>query len=74
MENIEKIYFDSLYSKYNTFRLNKSQMSEVCNQSESTLDRLRRDGLGCDFQKESGMVYYPLDKVVTHLQNTMKTL
>ena len=74
MENIEKMYFEMIFTKYKTLRLNKSQMSEVCNQSESTLDRLRREGMGCEYSKESGMVYYPLDKVVFHLTKTMKTV
>lgn len=74
MNEIETVYFKMLFDKYNTMRLNKSQMSEVCNQSESTLDRVRRDGMGCEYSKESGMIYYPLDKVVFHLTKTMKTL
>ena len=74
MNEIETVYFKMLFDKYNTMRLNKSQMSEVCNQSESTLDRVRRDGMGCEYSKESGMIYYPLDKVVFHLTKTIKTL
>ncbi len=74
MESIEKIYFEMIFQKYKTLRLNKSQMSEVCNQSESTLDRIRRDGMGCEYSKESGMIFYPLDKVITHLLKTMKTV
>jgi len=74
MNEIENVYFKMLFDKYNTMRLNKSQMSEVCNQSESTLDRVRRDGMGCEYSKESGMIFYPLDKVVFHLTKTIKTL
>ena len=74
MEDIEKMYFEMIFNQYKTMRLNKTQMSEVCNQSQSTLDRLRYEGLGCEYSKESGMIYYPLDKVINHLQNTMKTV
>ncbi|MCX6076468.1 MAG: hypothetical protein NTW78_06215 [Campylobacterales bacterium] len=74
MSDIEKMYFQMLFDKYKTMRLNKSQMCEVCNQSDSTLDRIRREGMGCEYSKDSGMIYYPLDKVVKHLTKTMKTL
>lgn len=74
MDEIEKIYFQILFEKFKTLRLNKIQMGEVCNQSESTLDRIRRDGMGCEYSKDCGMIYYPLDKVVKHLTKTMKTL
>jgi hypothetical protein len=74
MENNDKMYFEMIFSKYNTLRLNKIQMSEVCNQSESTLDRLRREGMGCEYSKESGMVFYPIHEVVNHLLTTMKTV
>jgi hypothetical protein len=49
-------------------------MAEVSHQSESTLDRIRRNGMGCSYSKESGMVLYPLDKVVEHVMKTMKTV
>ena len=74
MDNTEKIYFEMIFEKYNTLRLNKFQMSEVSNQSESTLDRLRNNGLGCEFSKEGGKILYPIDKVVNHLLKTMKTV
>jgi hypothetical protein len=73
MNEIETIYFKTLFEKYHTLRLNKSQMSEVCNLSESTLDRIRRNGLGCEYTKDGGMIYYPLDKVVSYITKTMKT-
>lgn len=74
MSDLEKMYFEMLFSQYKTMRLNKTQMGEVCNQSESTLDRLRREGLGCESTSDSGMIYYPLDKVAKHLTKAMKTL
>ena len=74
MEDIEKMYFEMIFEKYNTLRLNKIQMAEVCNQSESTLDRIRREGMGCEYSKDSGKIFYPLDKVVFHLTKTMKTV
>jgi hypothetical protein len=73
MKETEEMYFNVLFKEYKTLRLNKSQMAEVCNQSESTLDRVRREGMGCEFCKDSGMIYYPLDKVVTHLTKTIVT-
>lgn len=73
MDTTEKMYFEMIFQKYNTLRLNKTQMAEVCNQSESTLDRIRREGLGCEYSKESGMIFYPLDKVVHHLTKVMRT-
>ena len=74
MDTTEKMYGEMIFKKYNTLRLNKSQMAEVCNQSESTLDRIRKEGMGCEYSKESGMIFYPLDKVINHLLNTMKTV
>ncbi|WP_319577452.1 hypothetical protein [uncultured Desulfobacter sp.] len=73
MDNTKKMYFEMIFNKFGTMRLNKKQMGEICNQSESTLDRIRRDRMGCEFSKESGMIFYPLDKVVEHLLKTKKT-
>ena len=74
MDDIFKMYIEMISKRYNTFRLNKSQMCEVFNQSTSTLDRLRENGLGCEFSKEGGKIFYPIDKVVKHLLKTMKTV
>jgi hypothetical protein len=74
MNDSYTMYSEMIFKKYNTFRLSKHQMSEVCNQSESTLDRLRTEGLGCEYSKERGQILYPIDKVVNHLLKTMKTV
>jgi hypothetical protein len=74
MDDAKKMYVEMLFKEYKTLRLNKTQMAEVSHQSESTLDRIRRNGMGCSYSKESGMVLYPLDKVVEHVMKTMKTV
>jgi hypothetical protein len=74
MDDIFKMYFETIFKQYKTLRLNKSQMSEVCNLSKSTLDRHREKGLGCEYFIDNGKVFYPIDKVVNHLLKTMKTV
>ncbi|MGP2656524.1 hypothetical protein ACOJTA_05705 [Malaciobacter sp. WC5094] len=47
-------------------------MSEVTNQSESTLNRLKREGCGCEYKIDGGNVYYPIQCVVEYLSNVSK--
>lgn len=72
MENNKEILFNHLLNKYGTFLLNKKQMSEVTNQSESTLNRLKREGCGCEYKIDGGNVYYPIQCVVEYLSNVSK--
>jgi hypothetical protein len=74
MDDIFKMYFETMFKQYKTLRLNKSQMSEVCNLSTSTLDRHREKGLGCEYSMDKGKVFYPIDKVVSYLSKTNKTV
>ncbi|RLA84255.1 MAG: hypothetical protein DRG78_01985 [Epsilonproteobacteria bacterium] len=57
----EKIVFDTLYAKHKKVALSKKEMALETGVSISTLDRLRKDGLGCSYIKQNkGDVFYPL--------------
>jgi predicted NAD-dependent protein-ADP-ribosyltransferase YbiA (DUF1768 family) len=61
MEAEEKIVFDALYSKHGKMAISKKEMSLETGQSISTLDRLRKQGLGCGYIKQGkGDIFYPL--------------
>jgi hypothetical protein len=61
MNHEEKIIFDTLYAKHKKVAISKKEMSLETGQSISTLDRLRRQGLGCGYIKQGkGDIFYPL--------------
>lgn len=76
MNSEEKIIFDTLYQKYKKIALSKKEMSRETGQSISTLDRLRKNGLGCSYIKQGkGDIFYPLSELAKYYVNsTIKTL
>jgi len=75
MNSDEKILFEILYSKHKKIALCKKEMSSETGQSISTLDRLRKQGLGCAYIKElQGDVFYPLTELAKYYcQAVIKT-
>lgn len=61
MSNDEKMVYETLYTKHQKIALSKKEMSLETGVSISTLDRLRKNGLGCGYIKHNqGDVFYPL--------------
>jgi len=61
MTTEQKTIFDTLYAKYNKIALSKKEMAGETGLSISTLDRLRKAGLGCSYIKQgNGDIFYPL--------------
>ena len=55
MSSEETITFQALYSKHKKIAISKKEMSRETGLSVSTLDRLRKSGLGCGYiQKGQG--------------------
>lgn len=76
MEAEEKVVFATLYAKYKKIALCKKEMSQETGQSISTLDRLRKNGLGCAYIKQGkGDIYYPLNELAKYyVQSSIKTM
>ncbi len=72
----EKVIFETLYAKYKKIALSKKEMSRETGQSVSTLDRLRKSGLGCAYIKQGkGDIFYPLSELAKYYcQQTIKTM
>lgn len=63
----EKVVFETLYSKYKKIALCKKEMATETGLSISTLDRLRKSGLGCGYIKVAkGDVFYPLTELAKY--------
>jgi hypothetical protein len=61
MSTEEKLIFETLYMKHKKVAISKKEMAQETGQSVSTLDRLRRNGLGCAYMKHgNGDIFYPL--------------
>lgn len=74
MSSEEKILFEILYAKYKKVALSKKEMSRESGISISTLDRLRKQGLGCSYiKKGSGDIFYPLTELAKYYTNVVKT-
>lgn len=75
MTSDEKIVFETLYAKHKKIALCKKEMSTETGLSISTLDRMRRNGLGCGYIKEDrGDVFYPLTALAKYYcQAVIKT-
>lgn len=72
MDTQEKIIFDTLYAKHNKIALSKKEMSLESGQSISTLDRLRKQGLGCAYIKHgNGDIFYPLTELAKYYSNSI---
>jgi|GEM_PF-1279438 len=76
MSSEERIVFDTLYQKHKKMALSKKEMSRETGLSVSTLDRLRKNGLGCGYIKENkGDVFYPLTELAKYYcQSVIKTM
>jgi hypothetical protein len=67
MNQDEQLVFQTLYAKHGKIALCKKEMSSETGQSISTLDRLRKQGLGCGYIKEDkGDVFYPLTELAKY--------
>jgi len=72
VNNEEEIIFKTLYTKHNKMALSKKEMSLESGLSTSTLDRLRKAGLGCSYIKEkNGDVFYPLTELAKYYTNSV---
>jgi hypothetical protein len=76
MSQEEKIVFDTLYAKHKKVAISKKEMSRETGLSISTLDRLRKNGLGCGYIKQDkGDVFYPLIELAKYYcQSVIKTV
>ena len=75
MNNDEKVTFELLYAKHKKIAISKKEMALESGLSVSTLDRLRKNGLGCGFiQKGQGDVTYPLLELAKYYTQTIQTL
>ncbi len=76
MSNEEKVLFEALYAKHKKVAISKKEMSRETGVSISSLDRLRRSGLGCAYlQQGQGDVFYPLMELAKYYcQSIIKTL
>ena len=74
MGNEEKIIFETLYSKYKKIAHTKKEMAQDIVLMVSTLDRLRKSGLGCSYiQLGRGDVSYPLLELAKYYTKTIQT-
>lgn len=72
MGSEEKVIFETLYAKHGKIALSKKEMSLESGVSVSTLDRLRRAGIGCSYIKEkNGDVFYPLTELAKYYTNAV---
>ena len=75
MSSEETIIFNALYSKHKKIAISKKEMSRETGLSISTLDRLRRAGIGCSYiQQGQGDVSYPLLELAKYYTHTIQTL
>ena len=63
-----------IYGKYKKVAISKKEMSQECGISVSTLDRLRKQGLGCSYiKKGNGDIFYPLTELAKYYTNVVQT-
>jgi hypothetical protein len=75
MSSDEKVLFETLYSKYKKIAISKNEMSLETGQSISTLDRLRKSGLGCAYiKKGNGDIFYPLTELAKYYTRVVQTI
>jgi len=74
MTTDEKIIFETLYAKYKKIAISKKEMSQESGLSVSTLDRLRKNGLGCAYiKKGQGDIFYPLTELAKYYTQVVQT-
>lgn len=74
MSSDERVLFETLYSKYKKVAISKKEMSLETGQSISTLDRLRKNGLGCGYiKKNNSDVFYPLQEIAKYYSSVIQT-
>lgn len=74
MSNEQKVLFETLYAKYKKVALSKKEMSLETGVSISTLDRLRKSGLGCSYiKKGGGDIFYPLTELAKYYTQVVQT-
>lgn len=68
-----------LFQKYGSLLLTREQVSETLNISTASLDRMKQDGIGVQYQKngqvgKNGKVRYPIDAVAEFIvQSNIQT-
>jgi len=68
MNTEEKMVFEVMYHKYRRMLISKKEMAQESGVSCSTLDRLRRMGIGVSYIKQdAGNVMYPLTEVAKYI-------
>jgi len=74
MSSEEKATFEVLYAKHRKIALSKKEMAQETGLSISTLDRLRKNGLGCGYlQHDKGDVFYPLVELAKYYCRVKQT-
>ncbi len=74
MSSDERVLFEVLYAKHNKVALSKKEMSQETGQSISTLDRLRKLGVGCAYiKKGNGDIFYPLTELAKYYTQVVQT-
>ena len=74
MTSEEKVIFETLYAKYRKIVTSKKEMSQESGLSISTLDRLRKNGLGCSYIKKGhGDIFYPLTELAKYYTQVVQT-
>lgn len=74
MSSDERVLFETLYAKYKKVAISKKEMSMETGQSISTLDRLRKSGLGCAYiKKNNSDVFYPLQEIAKYYSSVVQT-
>lgn len=74
MSSDERVLFETLYAKYRKVAISKKEMSQECGISVSTLDRLRKNGVGCSYiKKGNGDIFYPLTELAKYYTQVVQT-
>jgi len=74
MSSDERLLFETLYAKHKKVALSKKEMSLETGVSISTLDRLRKNGLGCAYiKKGQGDIFYPLTELAKYYTQVIQT-
>ncbi|SFP24016.1 helix-turn-helix domain-containing protein [Hydrogenimonas thermophila] len=74
MDELQRDLYKTLFETYKTAALTRKQAAKVLGISVATLDRLKEQGIGPEYQKKDtpggrGAVRYPLQAIVSYLTN-----